>query len=46
MNWLHFTLVAASAVEACSGVGTYVLSMMELAACLWQFVLASWLSIE
>ena len=46
MNWLHISLVLASAVEAFSGVGTYVLSMVECAACLWQLMFASWLSVE
>jgi hypothetical protein len=46
MSWLHVSLVVGSAVEACSGGGTYVLSMLECAACISQVLLSSWLSVE
>jgi hypothetical protein len=45
MNWLHVSLVLGSAAEACSGGGTYLLSMIECAACISQALL-SWFSVE
>jgi hypothetical protein len=44
MNWLHVSLMVGSAAEACSGGATYVLSLVECAACISQVLLARWLS--
>ncbi len=46
MNWLHVSLVLGSAAEVCIGGGTYVLSMLECAACISQVLLSFWLSAE
>lgn len=46
MTWLHSLLVIASAAEVYGSTGTYVLPMIECAACLWQFVVSAWVSVE
>ena len=46
MRWLHTVLMLASGIEACSGTGTYLLSMAECAACLSHFLFAAELPVE
>ncbi len=43
MNWIHALMVAASAAEMYSESGTYVMAMVQCAACLSQFVLRNWI---
>jgi hypothetical protein len=46
MNWLHVSLLAASLIEALSGFGTYLVSIVECATCIGHFLMASWSSID
>ncbi len=42
MNRIHALMVAASAGEMYSESGTYLMALVQCAACLSQFVLRNW----
>ncbi len=42
MNWIHALMAAASAAEMYSGSVSFMMPMVQCAACLSQFVLRKW----